>query len=82
MASQASAIIPLVVQLGKNLPSEDYTQLVLEPVIKLFASTDRGTRMALLDTLPEFASKLDKRMVNDKIWPNLVRAFFMLFELL
>lgn len=28
--------------------------------------------MALLDHLPEYADKLDKKTVVDKIWPNLV----------
>lgn len=48
--------------------------MVLEPVVKLFESPDRGTRMALLEALPEFADKLDKKMVVDKVWPNLVRS--------
>ena len=72
MAHQASAIIPVAILLGKNVPPEDYNKIVLEPIIKLFASADRGTRMALLDALPEFAPKLDKKMVSDKIWPHLV----------
>ena len=42
-------------------------------LIKLYASPDRGTRMALLDHLQDYADKLDKKTVTDKIWPNLVR---------
>ncbi|KAI0031234.1 armadillo-type protein [Vararia minispora EC-137] len=75
MATQAAAIIPLVVQIGKGVPEDDYAKVVLEPLIKLFASPDRGTRMALLDVLLELAPKLDKRMVSDKIWPNLQTGF-------
>ncbi|KZV66792.1 ARM repeat-containing protein [Peniophora sp. CONT] len=75
MAHQASAIIPVSILLGKNVPSEDYNKIVLEPIIKLFASSDRGTRMALLDALPEFAPKLDKKLVSDKIWPHLQTGF-------
>ena len=73
MASQAAAIVPLVVQLGRGLPGDEYAKLVLEPIVKLFASPDRGTRMALLDSLSEFSTKLDKKTVSDKIWPHLVR---------
>jgi hypothetical protein len=29
--------------------------------------------MALLDSLSEYADKLDKKVVVDKVWPNLVR---------
>lgn len=72
MAVQASAIVPLVVQLGRGVSGDEYSKLILDPIIKLFASPDRGTRIALLDNLPEFAPKLDKKMVSDKIWPHLV----------
>jgi len=37
--------------------------------------------MALLDHLPEYADKLDKKSVTDKIWPNLVGVSYILFEL-
>jgi hypothetical protein len=41
--------------------------------LKLFASPDRETRMALLHHLSEFVEKLDKKAVVEKIWPHLVR---------
>jgi len=72
MSTSAPSIIPLVIQLGTYVPSEEYKTLVLEPVVKLFANPDRGTRMALLDALPEFAEKLDKQTVSEKVWPHLV----------
>lgn len=71
----APAILPLVLQFGKSLPPTDYPNVILGPVVKLFASPDRGTRMALLDHLPEFAQYLDKKLVSDKIWPNLQTGF-------
>lgn len=74
--ASASTILPLVLQLGSVVGPEDHPQLVIGPVVKLFASPDRGTRMALLDHLPEFADKLDQRTVSDKIWPHLVSFQF------
>ncbi len=71
--ASATAILPLVLQLGKNVAPQDYSSVILVHLIKLFASPDRGTRMALLDHLPEYADKLDKKTVVDKIWTNLVR---------
>jgi len=71
--ASASAILPLVLQLGNNVSPEDYPSVVLAPIIKLFANPDRGTRMALLDHLPKYADKLDKKAVANKIWPHLVR---------
>jgi SCY1-like protein 1 len=70
--ASASTILPLVLQFGKNVSPDDYPSIVLAPLIKLYASPDRGTRMALLDHLGEYAEKLDKKSVVDKIWPNLV----------
>lgn len=73
MTTSAPLTVPLVVQLGGYVPPDEYKALVLEPLVKLFSNPDRGTRMALLEALPEFADKLDKQMVSDKIWPSLVR---------
>jgi SCY1-like protein 1 len=69
----AAAIIPLVLQIGQNVSTEEYATIILSPLVKLYASPDRGTRMALLDNLSEYYEKLDNKMVVDKIWPNLVR---------
>ncbi|KAG8962609.1 hypothetical protein FRC03_003978 [Tulasnella sp. 419] len=73
--ASAAQLLPLVLQLGKNLPPNEYNNVVLTPLIKLFASPDRGTRMALLDHLPEYVEKLDNRTVTDKIWPHIQTGF-------
>jgi SCY1-like protein 1 len=71
--ASATTILPLVLQLGKNVSPGDYTSVVLTPLLKLFASPDRETRMALLHHLSEYVEKLDKKAVVEKIWPHLVR---------
>ncbi|CAE6535679.1 unnamed protein product [Rhizoctonia solani] len=71
----ASAILPVVLALGKDLPPTEYTATIVGPVVNLFATPDRGTRMALLDGLPEFADKLDKNTVVNKVWPHLQTGF-------
>jgi SCY1-like protein 1 len=65
--------VPLVLQFGKDVTPEDYSTVILAPLVKLYASPDRGTRMALLDHLPTYIDKLDKKAVTDKIFPHLVR---------
>lgn len=70
--ASAATMLPLVIQFGKNLPPEDYPKAIITPLIKLYASPDRGTRMALLDNLPEYADKLDKKTVSEKLFPHLV----------
>jgi SCY1-like protein 1 len=66
--------------LGKNVPEDEYATAVIGPVISLFASPDRGVRMALLDTLDDYKDKLDKKMVVDKIWPHLVLVNFISYR--
>lgn len=73
--ASAATIVPLVLQFGKNVAPDDYGSIIVAPLVKLFASTDRGTRIALLDNLSNFAEKLDKKTVVDKIWPNLQTGF-------
>jgi SCY1-like protein 1 len=74
-SASAPAVVPLLLLLGKRVPAGDYPRAVLAPLLKLFASPDRAVRMALLDALPEYADKLDKKAVNDKIWPHLQTGF-------
>jgi SCY1-like protein 1 len=71
-STSAASILPLLLLLGKNLSSEEYSTAVIGPVVSLFASPDRGVRMALLDSLDEFKDKLDKKTVTEKVWPHLV----------
>lgn len=68
----ASQIIPLVLQLGVHASDEDQQTVVIAPILKLYSSQDRGTRMALLEHLNEYSDKLDKSTVADKVWPHLV----------
>ena len=70
--ANAAQILPLLLQLGKGVAPQDYSTVILVHLVKLFASPDRGTRMALLDHLSEYNDRLDKKTVVDKIWPNLV----------
>ena len=72
-SASAASIVPLLLQLGKNVPTdEEYVTVVIGPVVSLFASPDRGVRMALLDSLEDFKDKMDKKTVVDKVWPYLV----------
>ncbi|KAF8532504.1 ARM repeat-containing protein [Gautieria morchelliformis] len=71
----APMMLPLILLLATKVPPSDYDSLVLTPLVKLFASPDRGTRMALLDHLSEFAEKLDSKVVVADVWPHLQTGF-------
>lgn len=70
--ASAATLLPLVLEMGKSLPPAEHSNRILGPLVKLYATPDRGTRMALLDTLPEYAERLDNKTVTDKVWPHLV----------
>lgn len=70
--SSPSQLLPLVISFGKLVPPEDYTRLVLNPVVSLFKSPDRGTRMALLEGLVEIEPFMDEKCVREQVWPHLV----------
>ncbi|KAJ9115267.1 hypothetical protein QFC20_001134 [Naganishia adeliensis] len=74
-SAPSSAILPLILAIGRDVPEDKYREFVLDPVVRLYASPDRGTRMALLDGLVEYGDKLDKSMVNDRVWPHLITGF-------
>ncbi|KAI5454226.1 Nuclear aminoacylation-dependent tRNA export pathway component [Naganishia albida] len=74
-SAPSSAILPLVLAIGRDVPEDKYREVVLDPVVRLYTSPDRGTRMALLDGLVEYGDKLDKSMVNDRVWPHLITGF-------
>jgi SCY1-like protein 1 len=79
-SASASAILPLLLLLGKNVSEDEYPTAVMGPVVSLFASPDRGVRMSLLETMDDYKHKLDKKMVVEKIWPHLVITKSFLFD--
>lgn len=72
----AASILPLVLQFGQGISLDEYSKLILSPIIKLYASPDRGTRVVLLEHLPEYVEKLDKKAVSEKIFPHLVSVTY------
>lgn len=72
--ASAATILPLILQIGASTSPENYTEVIIGPVIKLFASTDRSTRMTLLEHLPEYIENLDQKIVSDKIFPHLASS--------
>ncbi|KAF5388789.1 hypothetical protein D9757_005678 [Collybiopsis confluens] len=73
--ASAATIVPLVLRIGKGVSVDKFGESIINPLVKLYASPDRGIRMALLDQLPEYADKLDKRTVDGKIFPHLQTGF-------
>ncbi|KAK8073536.1 hypothetical protein PG994_004435 [Apiospora phragmitis] len=65
----------VVMKITTKLSSEDFEARVQPVVIRLFGNPDRAIRVCLLDNLPHMIDRLPPKVVNDKIFPNLVSGF-------
>lgn len=62
-----------VMQIGAKLSDEEYEAQITPVVVRLFANPDRAIRVCLLNNLPLMIDHLPQKIVNDKIFPQLVR---------
>lgn len=65
----------IVMKIGTKLSNDDFESKVTPVVIRLFANPDRGIRVCLLDNLPLMIDRFTQRIVNDKIFPQVVGGF-------
>ncbi|KNE70305.1 SCY1 protein kinase [Allomyces macrogynus ATCC 38327] len=64
-----------IFKIASHLSDTEFKQHVNPSLIKLFSMTDRTIRLALLEALPLFVERLDKRTVNDKIYSHVAIGF-------
>ena len=67
-------VFGVVMQIGAKLSDEEYEAQIMPVVVRLFANPDRGIRVCLLNNLPLMIDHLPQKVVNDKIFPQLVRV--------
>ncbi|KAI1764217.1 ARM repeat-containing protein [Hypoxylon sp. FL1150] len=65
----------VVMKISTKLSNEDFEARVQPVVVRLFGNPDRAIRVCLLDNLPVMIDRLPQKVVNDKIFPNLVSGF-------
>ncbi|KAH3917243.1 hypothetical protein HBH56_054340 [Parastagonospora nodorum] len=68
-------VFSTVMQIGQKLSDDEYETQITPVVVRLFANPDRGIRVCLLDNLPMMIDHLPQKIVNDKIFPQLVTGF-------
>jgi SCY1-like protein 1 len=64
----------LVMKIATKLPSEDFDTRVTPVLIRLFGNPDRAIRVCLLDNLPLMIDRLSQKVVNDRIFPQIVSS--------
>lgn len=60
-------------KIGARLSDDDYNARLAPVVVRLFANPDRAIRVCLLDHLGNMMDHLPQKVVNDKIFPHMVR---------
>lgn len=69
-----------VMKIGAKVSDEEFSSRITPVIIRLFSNPDRGIRVCLLENLPNMIDRLSQKVVNDKIFPQMVR--FILCNLL
>lgn len=73
-----SKALTVVLKIAAKLPSDDFESKITPFIVRAFTNPDRGIRVCLLDGLPLIIEQLSQRIVNDKIFPQLV-CYFLIF---
>jgi SCY1-like protein 1 len=74
-------VFSTVMQIGQKLSDDEYETQITPVVVRLFANPDRGIRVCLLDNLPLMIDHLPQKIVNDKIFPQMVSVSRMIIVL-
>ncbi len=65
-------VFGVVMKISKKLTDDEFESKVTPSVIRLFSSPDRAIRVCLLDNLALMIDRLPQKVVNDKIFPQMV----------
>ncbi|KAH6663411.1 kinase family protein-like protein [Halenospora varia] len=68
-------VFSVVMKISKKLTDDEFEVKVTPAVVRLFSSPDRAIRVSLLDNLPVMIDRLPQKIVNDKIFPQMVTGF-------
>ncbi|KAH6985926.1 armadillo-type protein [Ilyonectria sp. MPI-CAGE-AT-0026] len=67
--------VGVVLKIATKLSAEDFESKVTPFVVRLFGNPDRAIRVCLLDSLPLMIDQLSQKIVNDKIFPQMMTGF-------
>lgn len=62
-------------QIGQLLGEAEYQQQILPCVVRLFSSSDRATRLRLLQQAGDLAPHIDPATLNAQVFPHLASGF-------
>ncbi|KAF8939154.1 protein kinase [Dissophora ornata] len=73
--SGGAKVLPPIVKIGAGLDEQEYEALISNVLVKMFASTDRTIRLSLLENLGGFIERINKKVINEKIFPSMALGF-------
>lgn len=68
-------VFAVIMKIAQKLDDADFDGRVTPVIVRLFASPDRAIRVCLLDNLPLMIERISQKIVNDKIYPQLITGF-------
>ncbi|KAF2491092.1 ARM repeat-containing protein [Lophium mytilinum] len=68
-------VFGVVMKISSKLSDDEYDAQITPVIVRLFSSPDRAIRVCLLDNLPLMIEHLPQKIVNDKIFPQMVTGF-------
>jgi SCY1-like protein 1 len=69
-------VFAAILKIGVKLSEDEYAAKLIPVIIRLFGNPDRAMRVCLLDNLPLMIDHLPQKIVNDKIFPQMVCSFY------
>lgn len=67
-------VLSATLKIGSKLSADEFNAKLTPVVVRLFGNPDRALRVCLLDNLPLMIDNLPQKVVNDKIFPQMVRC--------
>ncbi|PGH02215.1 SCY1 protein kinase [Blastomyces parvus] len=68
-------VLASILKIGTKLSEDEYSSRLTPVIVRLFGNPDRAMRVCLLDNLPLMIDHLPQKVVNDKIFPQMVTGF-------
>ncbi|XP_063868624.1 N-terminal kinase-like protein isoform X2 [Scylla paramamosain] len=74
-SNAGSAVLAPLFKIGQLLGEAEYQQQILPCVVRLFSSSDRATRLRLLQQAGDLATHIDPATLNTQVFPHLASGF-------
>ena len=72
-------VLGAILKIGSKLSQDEFNSKLTPVIVRLFGNPDRALRVCLLDNLPLMIDNLPQKVVNDRIFPQMVRNTIWMF---